>query len=68
VQLELRLDKTPPHLHWLDLGKIKDAVLGAKSRELPDRLHVGSAGIRVPDVGAEEVAQPGAGFWPRRED
>ena len=67
MELELRLDERRD-VDRLYPSQIPDAVLGTESGELPDGLPVGSAGVGVADVGAEEVAQPRPGFWPRRED
>jgi len=52
----------------LDLGEILDAKHSTERGELPDRFHVGAAGVLVADVGAEEVAHPRPGFRSRRED
>ena len=46
----------------LDLGEVQDAVIGTEGGELADRLHVGTASIRIADMRAEEVAHPRAGF------
>jgi len=59
VRLELRLDERG-HMDRLNLGKIADAVLGTKGGELTYRLAVSAAGIRIPDMRAEEVTQPAA--------
>jgi hypothetical protein len=67
MDLELHLHE-PRHMDRLHLSKIPYVVLGTKGGELPDGLPVGSARVGVADVGAEEVAQPRPGFWPRRED
>jgi hypothetical protein len=43
-------------------------MLRTEGGKLPDGLTVGSAGVGVADVRAEEVAQPRPGFWPGCED
>jgi len=42
----------------LDLGDILDAMHSTECGELPNRFHVGAAGVLVADVGAEEIAHP----------
>ncbi len=61
LSLQLQLDEGG-NVDRLDLGEIQDAELGTEGGELPDRLHVGAAGVGIADMRAEEVAHPGSGL------